>query len=143
MGQVQDQEQLAGIYHGYTYSGHPVGCAAALAALDETFKLDLPGNSLARGEQIMRRMRALQNEVEIIGEVRGRGLMVGIELVSDPEAKTPLSPQVAGAIGNATFDAGAFVRISGNIIILSPSLILGEAEADTICDALEVGLKSA
>lgn len=139
---MQDQEQLAAIYHGYTYSGHPVGCAAALTALDETFKLDLPGNSLARGEQIMNRMQALQDEVEIIGEVRGRGLMVGIELVSDRDAKTPLSPQIAGAIGNATFEAGVFVRISGNIIILSPPLILSASEADQICDALEVGLKS-
>ena len=139
---MQDQEQLAAIYHGYTYSGHPVGCAAALTALDETFKLDLPGNSLARGEQIMNRLQALQDEVEIIGEVRGRGLMVGIELVSDRDAKTPLSPQIAGAIGNATFEAGVFVRISGNIIILSPPLILSASEADQICDALEAGLKS-
>ena len=139
---MQDQEQLAAIYHGYTYSGHPVGCAAALTALDETFKLDLPGNSLARGEQIMNRLQALQESVKIIGEVRGRGLMVGIELVSDRNAKTPLSPQIAGAIGNATFDAGTLVRISGNILILSPPLILSESEADQICDALEVGLKS-
>ena len=131
------------IGHGYTYSGHPVGCAAALATLDVTFGQDLPGNALARGEQLMASLKALQAEYGMIGDVRGKGLMVGIELVADRESKTPLDPQLGEALADRVFAAGAMIRVSGNIIIMSPPLVITESEIDSLAQALSVGFAGA
>ena len=131
------------IGHGYTYSGHPVGCAAALATLDVTFGQDLPGNALVRGEQLMTSLKALQSEHEMIGDVRGKGLMVGIELVADRESKTPLDLQLGEALANRVFAAGAMIRVTGNIIIMSPPLVITESEIDSLTQALSVGFAGA
>ncbi|HIO33026.1 MAG TPA: aminotransferase class III-fold pyridoxal phosphate-dependent enzyme, partial [Gammaproteobacteria bacterium] len=131
------------IGHGYTYSGHPVGCAAALATLDVTFSQDLPGNALARGEQLMASLKALQAEHEMIGDVRGKGLMVGIELVADRGLKTPLDPQLGDALADRVFAAGAMIRVSGNIIIMSPPLVITESEINSLAQALSVGFAGA
>ena len=131
------------IGHGYTYSGHPVGCAAALATLDVTFGQDLPGNALARGEQLMTSLKALQAEHEMIGDVRGKGLMVGIELVADRESKTPLDLQLGEALADRVFAAGAMIRVTGNIIIMSPPLVITESEIDSLTQALSVGFAGA
>ena len=127
------------IGHGYTYSGHPVGCAAALATMDVTFSQDLPGNALARGEQLMSALKSLQSEHPMIGDVRGKGLMVGIELVADRDSKTPLDPQLGEALSDRVFAAGAMIRVSGNIIIMSPPLVITESEIESLVQALSVG----
>ena len=127
------------IGHGYTYSGHPVGCAAALAWMDVSFCQDLPGNALARGEQLMSALKSLQSEHPMIGDVRGKGLMVGIELVADRDSKTPLDPQLGEALSDRVFAAGAMIRVSGNIIIMSPPLVITESEIESLVQALSVG----
>lgn len=139
---MNDTTGTGGIYHGYTYSGHPVGCAAALATLDETYRHDLPANSLARGGQIMQRLRSLQDSVSSIGEVRGKGLMVAVDLVTDRDTRTPAPPEMGAKVAEIAFKEGALVRVSGNNLIISPPLILTEQEADSICDALETGLRA-
>lgn len=139
---MQDHSDVGGIFHGYTYSGHPVGCAAALATLDETYRHDLPGNALARGEQILMRLRSLQDSSPLIGNIRGRGLMIAVDLVSNRETRAPVAADVAAKLGEAVMKAGALVRVSGNNMILSPPLILNEGEADALCDSIEAGFKA-
>ncbi|WP_138422283.1 aminotransferase class III-fold pyridoxal phosphate-dependent enzyme [Maritimibacter alexandrii] len=125
---------------GYTYSGHPVGAAAAIACLGETVRLNVKDNAAARGEQLFAGLKALQNEYDIIGDVRGgHGLMLALELVSDRATKTPIDKQAIGKLHRVTYESGAMVRVSGNNVILSPSLILSETEARTILDALHMG----
>ena len=125
------------IAHGYTYSGHPLGCAAALAALDIVEKENLPANAGKQGEYMLNRLKPFVEKYEAVGNVRGKGLMIALELVSDKKTKTPCSKPYISAIYKATLKHGAIVRTSGNKIILSPPLIIQKEEIDVIVDALE------
>ncbi|GLQ29507.1 aminotransferase class III-fold pyridoxal phosphate-dependent enzyme [Sulfitobacter pacificus] len=134
----------AKIGHGYTYSGHPVGAAAALACLAETKRLNVVENAAARGTQIYEGCKALMEKHEIIGDVRGgHGLMTAIELVSDRATKKPIDGARAGVVQDVAYQNGAMVRVSGPNIILSPPLVLTQADADVILSALDVGLAAA
>lgn len=134
----------AGIFHGYTYSAHPVGAAAVVACLQETLRLDLRANAAARGTQLYEGMRALANRFDIVGDVRGgHGLMTGVELVSDAAAKTPMDAETMTRIHTAAYEAGAMVRLGGNNILMSPPLTISEAEVDRVIAAVETGLKAA
>ncbi|MFC2967787.1 aminotransferase class III-fold pyridoxal phosphate-dependent enzyme [Acidimangrovimonas pyrenivorans] len=125
---------------GYTYSGHPVGAAAAIATLKETERLNVKDNAAARGDQLFAGLRALQEKYAVIGDVRGgHGLMLALELVSDRAAKAPIDKKTIGTVQRATYEAGAMIRVSGNNIILSPPLVLSEADAATILGALDAG----
>ncbi len=130
--------------HGYTYSGHPVGAAAALACLDETLRLNVKDNAAQRGAQLFRAFQGLKDRHEVVGDVRGgQGLMLALELVSDRNAKTPVDSSVADRVRLAVLEAGVMVRASGNNIMLSPPLVLSEGEADEIIQAVYAGLAAA
>ncbi|WP_375267059.1 aminotransferase class III-fold pyridoxal phosphate-dependent enzyme [Planktotalea sp.] len=134
----------AKIGHGYTYSGHPVGAAAALACLAETKRLNVIENAAARGTQIYDGCLALKEKYDIIGDVRGgHGLMTAIEMVSDRATKKPVDAGRAQVVQDTAYDNGAMVRISGPNLILSPSLVLSEADAQTLLDGIEAGFKAA
>ncbi len=132
-----NRDAFGGIGHGYTYSAHPVGAAAALATLAETKRLDVATNAGARGEQLINGCLKLQEKFASIGDVRGKGLMVCLEMVSDREKKTPLDKKIVEQIFESTYDAGVMIRVSGNNIILSPSLIVEAEQIDTIVAALD------
>ena len=139
-----DRTGAAAIGHGYTYSGHPVGAAAALACLAETEKLNVPENAATRGTQLHRGLLDLRGKHSLIGDVRGgHGLMCALELVSDRESKTPIDKATIGTVQEVAYQSGAMVRVSGPNIILSPPLILTEADADVILGALDDGLTAA
>lgn len=131
------------IGHGYTYSGHPVGAAAALATLKETKRLDVASNAGARGDELMAGLQALQVKHELIGDVRGKGLMCALELVSDREKKTPAAKDVVQKVQDAAYEAGVMVRTSGPNVILSPPLIVTVADVTRIVEALDAGLSAA
>jgi putrescine---pyruvate transaminase len=138
-----DETGRGSIGHGYTYSGHPVGAAAALACLVETVRLDVPGNAAARGTQLHKGLIEMQKRHDLIGDVRGgHGLMCALELVSDRATKAPVDKAKINAIQAATYRAGAMVRVSGPNIILSPPLVLSAWDVDIILDALEAGFAS-
>ncbi|MEL6204219.1 MAG: aspartate aminotransferase family protein [Pseudomonadota bacterium] len=133
----------AKIGHGYTYSGHPVGAAAALACLAETKRLNVIENAAARGTQLYEGCKALQEKYEIVGDVRGgHGLMTALELVSDRATKAPIDPDDAMKVHEGAYAAGAMVRVSGPNVILSPPLVLSESDTATILSALDAGLAS-
>ena len=139
-----DETGKAAIGHGYTYSGHPVGAAAALACLAETKRLDVPLNAAKRGTQMYEGCLRLQEKYELIGDVRGgHGLMTALELVSDRKTKTPPAKPVPLALQAAAYDNGAMVRVSGPNVILSPALVISESEVGTILSALDKGLAEA
>ena len=139
-----DETGKAAIGHGYTYSGHPVGAAAALACLAETKRLDVPLNAAKRGTQMYEGCLRLQEKYELIGDVRGgHGLMTALELVSDRKTKTPPAKPVPLALQAATYENGAMVRVSGPNVILSPALVISESEVKTILSALDKGLAEA
>lgn len=129
----------AKIGHGYTYSGHPVGAAAALACLAETKRLNVIENAAVRGTQLYEGCLALQEKYDVIGDVRGgHGLMTAIEMVSDRTTKAPDAASGA-TVQEVAYQNGAMVRVSGPNLILSPPLVLTEADASIILGALDKG----
>lgn len=137
---VFEGNPAAKIAHGYTYSGHPVGAAAALACLAETRRLNVVENAAARGMQLFEGCKALQAKYEFIGDVRGgHGLMTAIEMVSDRATKTPIDAASAATVQEVAYQSGAMIRISGPNVILSPSLVLTEQDAAAILSALDAG----
>lgn len=136
-----DRSGAANIGSGYTYSGHPVGAAAGLACLAETQRLNVPVNAAARGDQLFRGVQDLMARHDIIGDVRGgHGLMVAIELVGDRATKSAPPKPVAATVQEVAYQNGAMIRVSGPNIILSPPLVVTEADITTILSALEAGL---
>ena len=139
-----DQTGEAGIFHGYTYSAHPVGSAAVVACLAETQRLDVKTNAAARGTQLFEGVKKLAEKHDIIGDVRGgHGLMTAIELVSDKANKTPLDMGAMKRIQKTTYDAGAMVRVGPGVIMMSPPLVITEDEVTTIPTCLDKGLAAA
>ena len=138
-----DSSGTAAIGHGYTYSGHPVGAAAALAALAETRRLEVTTNAAERGAQLFDGLQSLADQYPLIGDVRGgHGLMAALELVSDRDSKTPIDGALAVKMQKAAYAAGALIRVSGPNVILSPSLIINSADIGITLDAVEAGLKA-
>lgn len=142
--EVFENDPAAKIGHGYTYSGHPVGAAAALACLEETQRLNVVDNARARGTQLYEGCLALMKKYDLIGDVRGgHGLMTAIELVSDRATKKAVAGDVAQVVQETAYEAGTMLRVSGPNIILSPSLVLSEQDAATILASLDAGLAAA
>ena len=139
----KDESGRAAIGHGYTYSGHPVGAAAALACLTEIKRLNVKDNAAARGAELHAGLLALQARHEVIGDVRGGyGLMLALELVSDRGSKKPADKAMTGRVQETAYRAGAMVRVSGPNIILSPPLVLTPADCQVILSALEAGFSA-
>ncbi len=135
-----DESGAASIGHGYTYSAHPVGAAAALACLAETKKLEVHKNAAARGTQLFEGLLTLKEKYSLVGDVRGgHGLMAALELVSDRAEKTP--DMIAGKkIQRIAYERGAMVRVSGHNILLSPPLVITSDEIAQLLEALDQGL---
>ncbi|WP_435139767.1 aminotransferase class III-fold pyridoxal phosphate-dependent enzyme [Pseudopelagicola sp. nBUS_19] len=139
-----DNSEAHGIFHGYTYSAHPVGAAAVVATLSETLRLDARSNAEARGTQLYQGALELAKKYDIIGDVRGgHGLMTGIELVANKAAKTPMDGATMQRVHQAAYEAGTMVRLGGNNILMSPPLTISETEVNTILSALSTGFAAA
>jgi adenosylmethionine-8-amino-7-oxononanoate aminotransferase len=135
----QGDAALGAVTHGYTYSGHPVAAAAALATLEVLQREDVVGNAARQGAHLIERLRALGGRSRLIGDVRGVGLMVCLEMVADKASKAPFGrgAKEVAAVAREAYRRGAMVRTSGPNIILSPALTISREEIDVLCDALE------
>jgi adenosylmethionine-8-amino-7-oxononanoate aminotransferase len=136
---TKNQSFAGAIMHGYTYSGHPVACAAALASLGIVVDEDLPANAALQGDYLLKRLKPFEERFAAVGEVRGKGLMIALDLVSDKKTREPIDPQAgyAGRVAAAARAAGAMVRPVGTKIILSPPLVFQREHADLLVDALD------
>jgi 4-aminobutyrate aminotransferase-like enzyme len=105
---------LAEWEYGFTMSGHPVSCAAAIAMIEVMEEEDLPSHSKEMGAMIVTRLRELQEHSDIIGDVRGQGLMIGIELVEDKASREPAFRK-ASAMVHACFERGLMVGRTGPV----------------------------
>ena len=124
---------------GGTYGGNPVACAAALGAIETMQATDLPAAARRIESIMLPRLAALAEKYPAIGDIRGRGAMIAVELVSDRQAKTPdaaLTAAVSAAChreGLITLTAGTF----GNVLRFLPPLVIGEDLLDEGLDILE------
>jgi len=130
---------LGTINHGYTYGAHPVAAAAALATLDIVERENIPARAAREGQYFLERLRALEKRFRIVGDVRGAGLMAGIELVADKRTRAsfPRGAPELRRVQRETYQRGAMIRLSGANIILSPALTIERTQLDLLCDALE------
>jgi 4-aminobutyrate aminotransferase len=115
----------------YTMAGHPAGCAAALAHLDELERLTLVDRAATVGDHLLRGLRALQDAHPLIGDVRGLGLILGVEAVRDRDTKEPAPTEMAKIVYRA-FELGLLVFYGGihsNVMEITPPLTLTEEEA--------------
>ena len=134
---ANNDDALGNIAHGYTYSGHPLGCAAALASLDIVEKENLPQNAKVQGDYMISKLKPFEKRFETVGNVRGKGLMMAIEMVADKVTKKKIGKPYVAAIYKKTLEQGAIVRTSGNNLIISPPLIIRKEEVDVIVNAIE------
>ena len=98
--------------HGSTYGGNPVSCAAGIAVLEVIREEGLVANAAARGAELTRGLQALAAEDPRIGDVRGPGLMIGVELVKDRETREPAG-ELGDALTTACADAGLLLLTCG------------------------------
>ena len=121
--------------HLSTFGGNPVCCAAALANIEVLIEERLPENAQARGAQLLTALRNIKERHPLIGDVRGLGLMIGVELVKD-SAKTPAS-QEAVAVRKLCRESGILVGVGGtfgNVVRIQPPLCMSEAEAAQVTE---------
>jgi 4-aminobutyrate aminotransferase len=115
--------------HASTFGGNPVSCAAALATIN-LLKTGLMANAAQVGARLKAGLEALMDKHALVGDVRGRGLMIGVELVKDRAAKTRAIDE-RNAVVSAAFNRGLLVLGAGkNAIRFSPPLVLTAEEAD-------------
>ena len=138
-----DKSDKASIASGYTYSGHPVGAAAAVACLEETKRLNVVENAKTRGDELHAGLQGLKDKYELIGDVRGGyGLMSALELVKDRKTKEPIDKNTIAKIAELTYKAGVMVRVSSTNIIMSPPLIIEKGDVEKILSALSEAFHS-
>lgn len=133
---------LATVTHGYTYSAHPVGAAAAVATLDYLQRVDVVGNAEREGAYFMGRLHDLGRRHRLVGDVRGIGLMGCLELVVDQATRAtfPRGAKEVSRVAREAYQRGAMIRTSGPNIILSPALTIERNQIELLCDALDAAL---
>jgi len=137
--------EIAGAYkagdHLSTFGGNPVACAASLANIEFMLEENLPAKATEAGEYAMKKLRDLQKQNPIIGEVRGLGLMIGVELVRD-EKLTPANNE-AEATRDSLLKQGVLVGVGGvygNVVRFQPPLIITKQQIDRAVAAFATAL---
>ena len=131
--------------HASTYMGHPVASAAALASLEEIERRRLPERAARLGDHALRRLRRMQQRHPLIGDVRGLGLLLGVELVRDPVTKEPASG-AASAVMRHALERGVIILAggaTGNVLTLTPPLTITRRQLDCALDVIEEGVAEA
>ena len=127
----------------YTHEKNPVTCRAALATIEIIEDEGLVENARRIGALALQRMQEMKSRLPAIGDVRGRGLLLGIELVQDRETKKPAS-DLAETVMYRALDAGlSFKTTMGNVLTLTPPLIITEAEMMKALDIVETAVADA
>lgn len=153
LGAVAVKQEIADYFNdhvlktGLTYSGHVLGCATGNAVIQEMDDQNMVENSRVMGEYLKGRELELQKKHPCVGDVRGLGLMTGMELVFDRETRESIHPLPDGTdpiheLEQFMLDRGIMIGIkSPALICLCPSLIVTKEQIDTVIEALDEGLK--
>jgi len=129
--------------HLSTFGGNPVSCAAAIANIQVMEEEQLPEQAARKGERLIDQIWEMQSEFPLIGDVRGLGLMIGVELVTDRKSKTPASKQAA-RIRAYCREQGVLIGVGGqqgNVLRLQPPLVIDDAGLDRAVDVLTGALR--
>jgi adenosylmethionine-8-amino-7-oxononanoate aminotransferase len=140
---MREPSAKVGIFgHGYTYSGHPAGCAAALKTLEIYERDNVYAHAARMGEYLQGRLAALRDHPNV-GEVRGAGLIAAVELVADKAARTP-AVDMAKRVTLLCQDNGLIVRnVAGCALAVCPPLVITRAQVDELVDKLTLSISQA
>lgn len=147
-GEVADTvRQGGGFIHGFTFSHAPIGAAVGHAVLRRLIDDDLVSRAANSGKQLLESLRSSLTDIPIVGDVRGVGLLLGVELVSDRTTKTsfPVGDRIAGRVAAAARQEGLLVYpstgaadgINGDVILLGPPFVISDEEMDVAVERLE------
>jgi 4-aminobutyrate---pyruvate transaminase len=139
---VASQSEKHGFFaHGYTYSGHPACCAVAVEVLNIYAERGIPEHVRKISPGFQQALRGFASHA-LVGDVRGVGLLAGIELVKDKESKEPFSSAqgVGPLLAKKALDRGIIVRPLGDTIAVSPPLIITEGEIEALAEGLRLAL---
>jgi taurine--2-oxoglutarate transaminase len=131
------------LFAGLTYCGHPLSCAAGVAAIDAYASEGLIERSRRLGARLLRKLKELQGKHEVIGDVRGgHGLFAVIELVADRGTRAPIAPWPAvatalTALVNDAMQQNVAIGVRGNLILIAPPLVIEERDLDAALDLLD------
>ncbi len=130
--------------HAYTYSAHPVGCAIALAMLDIIEDEDFPGQAAAKGKRLLDGLRQALGDHPTVGEVRGLGLMCGIEYVKDRATKETFdaADTVGPRIHAEGVARGLFSRTRGDVYQIAPPIVTSEQTIDRCVEIIAEATKA-
>jgi|TARA_B110000858_G_scaffold62302_1_gene72305 adenosylmethionine-8-amino-7-oxononanoate aminotransferase len=137
--------------HGHTYMGHPVACAAGLAVVQAIIDRDLLKSVKQRSAQLLNELKNQFNTHLNVGDIRGRGLFIGLELVKDRDTKKPFDPslKIAANIKRSAFEAGLICYPMsgtrdgkwGDHILLAPPFVIDEKQVIELVEKVAVSLK--
>jgi adenosylmethionine-8-amino-7-oxononanoate aminotransferase len=146
------QRQQGDFVHGGTFSHHTVGAAAGLATLRYLQKHDLVAASASKGERLKAKLVAALGEHPHVGDIRGHGLMLGLEFVADRDTKEPFPSQtrLARRLGDAAFERGLILYpgqgtadgVRGDHVMLAPPFVVTEQQMDEIVTILTDALQA-
>ena len=148
---VESVMNAGGFIHGFTYAGNPLACAAGCAVLEQIEAHDLTGNAARMGEKLAARLTGLMQRYPLIGDVRGKGLLMAFELMADraTRAVLPASLNAHARLVDIAYDNGLIIYSrrtrggsSGDHFLVCPPMIVNEAQLDEITDMLERSLAS-
>ena len=148
LGAFIAREEIADAFapgdHMSTFGGNPVSCAAGVATIDMLVEERLPERAARVGSAVMARLDAFAAESELVGDVRGSGLMIGVELVRNRETKEPATAEAA-AVKRHCRERGVLIGIGGslgNVVRIQPPLVIGEEELDRAVGVIEEAVSS-
>jgi 4-aminobutyrate aminotransferase-like enzyme len=125
--------------HHSTFGGNPVSCAASLANISFIQANDLPQKAAQKGEKLCDALKKINPKDVVIGDIRGSGLMIGIEVVKDTQSKVPASSE-AKMIRSALREKGILIGVGGvfaNVLRIQPPLIMTEEEIEKVIETLK------
>lgn len=143
---VDELVAKTGFAHGFTYAGNPMACAVGLEAFSIVLEDDLPSNSARMGTILKSGLQDLAANHPIIGEVRGKGLLLAIELVENLKSREPFSPErnIGQRLTDIAYEEGLIIYprrpiqgLSGDHVLVAPPLILPRSDIDEILMRLD------
>ncbi len=142
----QGSETLGGFFHGYTYSGHPVGAAVALANLEIIENENLVERAAIQGQTLHRRLHETFDQHPRVGEIRGRGLLAGVQLVEDKASRRVVDPalKLPLNVSNRARELGVIVRPLPSVgsIAISPPFIFSDEHIETLVEVLHTSINA-
>jgi adenosylmethionine-8-amino-7-oxononanoate aminotransferase len=135
-----DLPENPGFVEGHTFEGNPISCAAGIAVLREIIERDLCANARAMGARLRQGLEALR-KYGVVGDIRGKGLFLGVELVRNPTTKERFDPPIGTLIGRRALENGLLFRFDPHWLAFGPALISTPEDIDQILRLLEISIR--